>query len=71
MDTSQVQGRATNAVPEWTKKQGLPSILTIQATGVTLRTTEQANFRQGLIVIDIQVRTALDRFSESPCQQIK
>ena len=35
MDTSQVQGRATNAVPEWTKKQGLPSILIIQATGVT------------------------------------
>ena len=36
-----------------------------------LRTTEQASFRQGLIVIDIQVRTALDRFSESPYQQIK
>ena len=34
MGTSQVLGRATNAVPEWTKKQGLPRIPTVQATGV-------------------------------------
>ena len=28
MGTNRVQGGATNAVPEWTKKQGLPRILT-------------------------------------------
>lgn len=28
LDTSQVQGGAINAVPEWMKKQGLPYILT-------------------------------------------
>lgn len=28
MATSQVQGGATNAAPQWTKKLGLPRILT-------------------------------------------
>lgn len=53
MGTSQVQGGTINTVPEWTKKQRLPRILTTSHR--VLRTTELH-----LIVIDMQVRTTLD-----------
>ena len=50
MGTSQVQGGATNAVPEWTKKQDLPRILT----------RSRRCYEHRLIIIDTQVLTAMD-----------
>jgi len=58
MGTSQVQGGATNAVPEWTEKQGLPRILTRSRRCYELLAGQLIRHR--LIIIDTQVRTALD-----------
>ena len=57
MCTSQVQGGATNAAPQWTKKLGLPRIPDNKPP--VSRTT--GSHCLGL----------LQGFSESPCQKIK
>ena len=59
MSSSQVQGGASNAVPEWTKKQGLPRILTTSRRCLYALLTGQL-IRHRLVIIDTQVRTALD-----------
>ena len=55
MGTSQVQSNATYAVPEWMKKRCLPRVLTINC--LCFRTQL---IRHRLIIIDTQVRIALD-----------
>ena len=52
MCTSQVQGGATNAAPQWTKKLGLPRILT-----TSRRCCELLNNKHRLIIADSLVRT--------------
>ena len=52
MGTRQVQGGTINAVPEWTKKQGLPCILTTSRRCYELLKKS--------IILDTQVRTAWD-----------
>ena len=60
MGISQVQGGATNAVQAWTKKQDLPCILTTSRQCYELLNRSVIKHWLHVIVINTQVRTALD-----------
>ena len=72
MGAYRVQGGVTNATPQWTKKLGLPPVLTYKPP--VSRTTEQFKIRHRLIIIDKQIPPTLDcckDFLDSPHQKIK